>query len=67
MWDVDNPKGRVASVLSVVIWAILTIVLLIRGVWDTYSILVLVVFLLLLALSFIRVYQEWKEEGAWLD
>lgn len=65
-WNVDNPKGRIASILSVILWSSLMALLVINGYWSWYTILLLVLFGLLLALSFMRIYQEWKEDGLWL-
>ena len=65
-WNVDNPKGRIASILSVILWSSLMTLLVINGHWSWYTILLMLLFGLLLALSFIRIYQEWKEGGVWL-
>ena len=65
-WNVDNPKGRIASILSVVMWSSLLTLLVINGHWSWYTILLMLLFGLLLALSFMRIYQEWKEGGEWL-
>ncbi len=65
-WNVDNPKGRVASILSVIMWSSLIFLLVINGHWSWYTILLMLLFGLLLALTFVRIYQEWKEGGLWL-
>ena len=66
-WGVKNPKGRIASVLSLILWSILLILLIIKGNWNIGPILLAVLFVLLLALSLVRFIQEWKENGDWLD
>jgi len=66
MEQVYNPKGRVASVLSIILWSLLTAMLVVKGVWDWYSILLMILFVLLLVLSLVRIFQEWKEGGLWL-
>ena len=65
-WKVDNPKGRIASILSVILWSLLMVPLVLNGYWSWYTILLMLLFGLLLTLSFIRIYQEWKEGGLWL-
>lgn len=67
MWDVNNPKGRISSILSVITWVLLMALLIIKGEWTNYTILMMVLFALLLALSFVRIVQEWKEDGVWLE
>ena len=67
MWDVKNPKGRIASILSAVFWAILIVLVILHGDWNEFTIPILVLFVLLLALSMLRIFQEWKEEGEWLE
>ena len=66
-WGVKNPKGRVASVLSLILWSVLLIMLILKGNWDIGPILLAILFVLLLALSLVRFIQEWKENGDWLD
>lgn len=66
-WDVPNPKGRIASILSTIIWILLIMLLAIRGDWSIFPALLMILFILLLILSLVRVYQEWKEGGEWLD
>jgi len=66
-WDVKNPKGRVASVLSLILWSVLLIMLIVKDDWNIGPILMAVLFVLLLALSGVRFMQEWKENGDWLD
>ena len=64
---VSNPKGRFASVLSVIIWTLLLILIVVRGDWSLYPMLLAILFTILLALSFVRIFQEWKEKGEWLE
>jgi hypothetical protein len=66
-WDVPNPKGRIASILSTITWTLLILLLAIRGDWSIYTVLLMVLFILLLILSLVRVYQEWREGGEWLE
>ncbi len=66
-WDVPNPKGRIASILSAIIWTLLIVLLAIKGDWTVYPILLMILFILLLILSLVRVHQEWKEGGEWLE
>lgn len=66
-WGVKNPKGRVASVLSLILWTVLLIMLIVKGDWNIGPILLAVLFVLLLALTGVRLIQEWKENGDWLD
>ncbi len=66
-WGVKNPKGRVVSVLSLILWSALLIMLIIKGNWNIGPILLAVLFVLLLLLSMVRFIQEWKENGDWLD
>ena len=54
-WNVDNPKGRIASILSVILWSSLMALLVIYGHWSWYTILLMLLFGLLLALSFLRI------------
>ena len=62
-----NPKGRAASVISVAAWTICLAMLVIRGDWSLGPALLALLFILLLALSGVRIYQEWAEDGEWLD
>ena len=64
---VPNIKGRVASVLSLVFWAIFILFIVIRGDYSTYPMLMLVIFILLEAITVVRLYQEYVENGAWLE
>ena len=64
---VKNPKGRVASVLSLILWSVLLIMLVVKDDWSIGPILMAILFVLLLALSGVRFMQEWKENGDWLD
>jgi Flp pilus assembly protein TadB len=66
-YGVKNPKGRVASVLSLILWSILLIMLIVKGDWSIGPILMAVLFILLLMLTGVRLIQEWKENGDWLD
>jgi Flp pilus assembly protein TadB len=62
-----NPKGRVVSVLSAIAWSVCLAMLIVRGDWSLGPSLLVVLFILLLALSGVRIYQEWKEDGEWLE
>lgn len=64
---VMNPKGRVACIVAAIVWCIPLTMLLIRGDWSLGPSLLLLLFALLLGLSILRIYQEWKEDGEWLD
>ena len=66
-WGVKNPKGRIASVFSLILWSMLLIMLVVKGNWSIDPILMAVLFILLLLLSSVRFIQEWKENGDWLD
>ena len=66
-WDVPNPKGRIVSILSAIIWTLLILLILTRGDWTIYPMLLIVLFIMMLALSALRIVQEWKEEGEWLE
>ena len=66
-WDVNNPKGRIASILSVILWLSLIILLFLKGDYSIGPLLAMILFILLLILSFVRIVQEWKEDGEWLD
>ncbi len=62
-----NPKGRVASVSAAAIWIISLALLLTKGDWSKGPVLLMILFALLLALTGVRLYQEFREDGAWLD
>jgi hypothetical protein len=62
-----NPKGRAVSVICAVVWVISIIMLLLKGDWSLGPMLLLLLFALLMALTSVRLYQEWKEDGEWLD
>jgi len=62
-----NPKGRVASMMAAVIWAVSLALLVYRGDWSIGPLLLFILFALLMALTTVRLYQEWREDGAWLD
>ncbi len=64
---VPNAKGRGASVFSLIFWAILISLIIIKGDYSVYPILMLVLFLLLEVLTGVRLVQEFKEDGVWLD
>ena len=66
-WGVKNPKGRAASVFSLVLWSVLLLLLIFKGNWNIGPLLLAVLFVLLLALTGVRLVQEWKENGDWLD
>ena len=66
-WDVPNPKGRIASIVSAALWVLLLVLLAFRGDWALYPVLLFALFILLFFLSLVRIYQEWKEGGEWLD
>ena len=66
-WGVKNPKGRAASVISLILWTVLLMMLIVKGNWNIGPILLAVLFVLLLLLSLVRFIQEWKENGDWLD
>ncbi len=66
-WDVNNPKGRIASISSTILWSMFIVFLIIKGDWTIFPILLFVLFTLLLVLSIIRIIQEWKEGGVWLE
>jgi hypothetical protein len=66
-WDVNNPKGRIGSILSAIIWIIFIMMIVIKGDLSMFPLLLLILFVLLLVLSFVRIYQEWIEEGEWLE
>ncbi len=62
-----NPKGRIVSLASAIAWSVCLALLAIRGDWSLGTNLLAVLFILLLALSGVRNYQEWVEDGEWLD
>jgi hypothetical protein len=66
-WGVKNPKGRAASVFSLVLWSLFLVMLILKGDWSIGPILLAVLFVLLLLLTGVRLIQEWKENGDWLD
>ena len=66
-WDVPNPKGRVASALAIAIFLVFIIMIIVRRDFSLYPVLLLALFALLLVLSALRFYQEWKEGGDWLE
>ena len=67
MWLVKNKKGRIASVLSLMVWSLLLVMLIIKGDWSLGPALLAIGFILLLALTSVRLYQEWVEDGEWLE
>lgn len=62
-----NPKGRVASVMAAITWILSLALLLMKGDFSILPVLLIVLFALLLALTGVRLYQEYAEDGAWLD
>ena len=66
-YGVKNPKGRAASIISFVLWSMLLALLIFKGDWSIGPILLAVLFVLLLLLTCVRFYQEWIEDGDWLD
>ena len=62
-----NPKGRVVSVASAISWSLCLALLAIKGDWSLLPALLAVLFALLLALTGVRLYQEWVEDGEWLE
>ncbi|MBA3046049.1 MAG: hypothetical protein KKH41_07375 [Candidatus Thermoplasmatota archaeon] len=62
-----NPKGRAVSVTSTIAWSVCLVMLILKGDWSIGPILLAVLFTLLLALSGVRLYQEWVDDGEWLD
>jgi len=66
-WLVKNQKGRIASVISLVLWCVLLAMLVQKGDWTIGPILLAIAFILLLALTSVRLYQEWVEDGEWLE
>ncbi len=66
-WLVKNKKGRIASVMSLILWSVLLLLIIIKGNWNIGPMLLAVAFILLLALTGVRLYQEWVEDGEWLE
>jgi hypothetical protein len=66
-WDVPNPKGRGACILSAIVWSLFLAMIVLRGEWGATEILFALLFALLLLLSVVRGYQEWREGGEWLE
>jgi Ca2+/Na+ antiporter len=66
-WEVENPKGRIACMISAIVWTLLMALIVLNGDWSLYHVLLMVLFALLLVLSVLRIFQEWKEEGEWLE
>ena len=66
-WDVPNAKGRVASIASLILWSIFISFIIIKGDFSAYPLLMLIVFILLDILTVVRIYQEYKENGEWLE
>ena len=66
-WLVKNPKGRIASILSLIIWSIFLVMLVFKGDWTLGPLLLAIGFILLIVLSVVRIYQEWVEDGEWLE
>ena len=62
-----NPKGRAVSLISTITWSVCLAMLVVRGDWSLGPALLTVLFILLLCLSGLRIYQEWAEDGEWLD
>ena len=62
-----NPKGRFVSVASAVAWSLCLVLMVIRGDWRFGPSLLAILFILLICLSGLRTYQEWVEDGEWLD
>ncbi|MCK5397185.1 MAG: hypothetical protein KAJ33_02925 [Thermoplasmata archaeon] len=67
MWLVKNKKGRIASVFSLTIWSLFLVMLIMKGNWTIGPTLLAIVFILLLTLTGVRLYQEWVEDGEWLE
>ena len=66
-WLVKNKKGRIASILSLILWSLLLVMLILKGDWSLGPSLLALAFVLLLALTGVRLYQEWVEDGEWLE
>ena len=64
---IPNKKGRAASVASLIFFGILISFIIIKGDYSAYPVLMLVLFLLLEVLTIIRMIQEFKENGVWLE
>ena len=67
MWLVKNKKGRIASILSLIVWSLFLVMLILNDDWTMGPILLAIAFTLLLALTGVRLYQEWVEDGEWLE
>ena len=67
MWLVKNKKGRIASIFSLTVWSLFLIMLFMKGNWTIGPRLLAIGFILLLALTSVRLYQEWVEDGEWLE
>ena len=65
--EITNVKGRGASVFSLIFWGILISFIIIKGDYSAYPVLMLVLFLLLEVLTGVRLIQEFREDGVWLD
>ncbi|MFH0816334.1 MAG: hypothetical protein V1934_05915 [Methanobacteriota archaeon] len=59
-WRVRNPKGRIGSAIGVAVFGALAVC----G-WLWWPLYTALLFGLLEALSVLRFYQEWAENGAW--
>ena len=66
-WDVPNAKGRVASIASLILWSMFISFIIIKGDFSAYPVLMLVIFGLLAVLTVVRIYQEYVENGEWLE
>ena len=66
-WLVKNKKGRIASILSLITWSLLLVMLYLKDDWSTGPMLMALACILLLTLTGIRLYQEWVEDGEWLE
>ena len=67
MWLVKNKKGRIASIFSLVLWSVCLLMLFMKGDWTIGPSLLVLAFIMLLALTGVRLYQEWVEDGEWLE
>ena len=67
MWLVKNKKGRIASVFSLTIWSLFLVMLIMKGNWTIGPTLLAIAFILLLSLTGVSLYQEWVEDGEWLE
>jgi hypothetical protein len=59
-WKGRNPKGRIGSAIGITVFGALTVC-----AWLWWPFYTVVLFGLLEALSALRFYQEWVENGAW--